>query len=194
MEIRPARLLSCPIGSLTLSLKSLLLILTLIGVSGCGFQPLYQRSGSDTGIAAELAKVEIGPFEDNEDPLNARLEQMARNALLDTLQPRGKSSTPTYFLRIRITEKVRRLSVQEDSFATRANLILNASYSLVDLKSGTEITFDISKIITGFNILLSEFATLQNENGAREKAVRRLALDIRQKVAVALHQRKLRGR
>ncbi|MAN78994.1 MAG: hypothetical protein CMM77_00865 [Rhodospirillaceae bacterium] len=156
-------------------------------LSGCGFRPLYGRSGG-RDLGDTLAQVEIAPVRNNtlDGRDTARVGQQLHNALLEGLSPRGASSQQIYRLIATLNESISSLAVQKSADATRADLTLNSSFTLWDLRTGDQLYSGNSRAVSSFNILNSEFATLMAEKGARDGAVRQLADDIRLKVAIFL--------
>lgn len=156
-------------------------------LGGCGFRPLYGRSGG-ADLSDTLSQVEIGPVRntttDGRDV--ARVGQQLHNVLLDGLSPRGPRGEQIYRLDITLDESISSLAVQKSADATRADLVLSSSYSLLDLNTDQPLLSGNSRVTSSFNILNSEFATLMAEKGARDRAVRQLSDDIRLKVAVFL--------
>jgi len=157
------------------------------GLGGCGFRPLYGRTGG-ADLSDTLAQVEIGPVGStaSDHPDLARLGQQLRNALLDGLAPRGPGGAPVYRLDVSVSEGISSLAVQKSADATRADLTLTANYRLSDLRTGAGLLSGSTSAISSFNILNSEFATLTAEKGARDRAVRQLGDDIRLRVAIFL--------
>ena len=160
-------------------------VVALGAMNGCGFRPLYGRSGG-VDLSDTLASVEIGPIKD-------RVGQQIRNALLDGLAPRGPMADQQYRLNVEANEGIASLAVQKSADATRADLTLSANYQLYDLKTGQQLYQGTSRAISSFNILNSEFATLMAEKGARDRAVKQLSDDIRLKVAIFLKNRQGKG-
>ncbi len=150
-----------------------LFVVLLLGA--CGFRSLY---GTDaTGDApSELATIKINPIAD-------RLGQQLRNNLLDLLNPRGRPAKPRYFLTVRLDQSTQRLAIEKDAFATRANLSLLANYSLQDPDSREIVLSGKSLVVSSYNILDSEFATLMSEKDAKARAAREIAHDIRMRLA-----------
>ena len=149
------------------------LVLLLLGA--CGFRSLY---GTDaTGDApGELATIKVNPIAD-------RLGQQLRNNLLDLLNPRGHPANPRYFLTVRLDQSTQRLAIEKDAFATRANLRLLAKFSLQDPDSREIVLSGKSLMVSSYNVLDSEFATLMAEKDAKARAAREIAHDIRTRLA-----------
>ena len=146
-------------------------------LTGCGFRPLHSaKSGAS---AANLAEIRIAPIAD-------RIGQQFHNLLLDKLTPKGLSSAPSYVLHVTLTEARQNLGVRKDTVATRANLTMRASFSLVRIGDDALLMNNSAISVNSYNILNEEFATLSAENDARVRAVRELSDTIKTRVAVYL--------
>lgn len=163
-----------------------LLLVALAGLAGCGFQPLYGERGISGGSTAdELAAIQIRPIAD-------RTGQMLYNELRDRLNPRGKPAQPRYTLSVVVTETVSELAFRGDETATRANLTLLANYVLHRSVSASGsaadevVTHGEARIVTGYDILESQFATVISVDDARARSVKALSEDIQARLAVAL--------
>ena len=90
-------------------------------LGGCGFRPLYGRSGVGADLSDTLSQVEIGPVRntttDGRDL--SRLGQQLHNALLDGLSPRGPRGEQIYRLDVTLNEGIASLAVQKRADATR---------------------------------------------------------------------------
>ena len=150
-----------------------LFVVLLIGA--CGFRSLY---GTDAtrDATGDLATIEINPIAD-------RLGQQLRNKLLDLLNPRGHPANPRYFLTVHLDQSTQRLAIEKDAFATRANFRLGANFSLQDPESREIVLSGKSLMVSSYNILDSEFATLMAEKDAKARAAREIAHDIRTRLA-----------
>lgn len=160
---------------------ALLVALSLLG--SCGFRPLY-GSRDDGGVPAELATVDI-------DPIADRLGQQLRNHLFTLLNPRGRPTHPGYRLKVSLSESIQGLAVLKSSFATRANLRLTATFSLREIagESNEPVLSGTSTLLSSYNILNSEFATLMARKDARSRAVREIAGDIANRLAIFVKRR-----
>jgi len=146
-------------------------------LSGCGFRPLYSETATGDGVLAEFAGVEISPISD-------RLGQNVHNHLLDMLNPRGRPARPTYRLKVELQESIQKLAVRRTALATRANLLVGAEFWLVDTSNGKTVTSGTADVVSSYNILDSEFATLSAENNARDRSALLIAQDIRARIGV----------
>ena len=151
----------------------------LMVVAGCGFQPIHgERSAASS---AGLANFDIALIAD-------RTGQMMRNELLQQMQPRGAAASPRFVLGVKLTESLTDLAIRKDNVATRANLTLIAQFSVVSRSGGRLLFSGQAQSVNSYNILTSDFATLSARADARSRAVRQLALDIKERLAVWLVQ------
>ena len=59
--------------------------------------------------------------------------------------------------------------MQKDSIATRANLTLNGSFKLSQNSDGETLVSGSVRSVNSYDIMLSDFATLEAESGARKR-------------------------
>ena len=156
-----------------------LLAASLLGLSACGFKPLYGRDDDGQTVNSKLAAVRI-------DPLRDRVGQQMHNLLRDRLNPNGQPVAPDYRLQVQITETTQELSVRQDETATRANLKLDTLFYLIATESGETLLTGRSTSTTSYDILREPFATTVSEANARERALREVADDIQTRLAVFL--------
>ncbi len=173
-----------PIEENRMGRRGFLLSALLLGQTACGFQPMYRVPVSDQGAhgkttAQALNQIEITPIANREG-------QVLRNYLVRDLNHSGRPNRPDYSLSVTLSEAIDRLAIQSDSAATRANLTINAQYTLVDSATGDVTTRGATRVVTSYNILQDEFATLSAERAARTRALRQTSLDIRSRLALAL--------
>ena len=160
--------------------KNILLIIVFSGlcltVTGCGFQPLYSRSGDSNTLA--IGAVKILNIEN-------RSGQKLRNLLMERMSLSTPNKNKPYSLQVKLTETKRNLNIRKDGSATRAVLSITAGFVLIHNASGGRFNGSVwSK--SSYNALDSEFATLSAENDARNRALRTIAEEIRLRVAAAL--------
>ncbi len=153
----------------------------LLAVSGCGFRPLYGTTATSTGTTNErLATVSVGLIPD-------RTGQLVRNELLERVNVRGTPAKPEFVLDVAVAESIQNLAIQRDEVATRANLILRASFRLVDNATGQSVFNGSVQSVASYNISDSQdFATLSAETDARRRGARDLADEITARVAIFL--------
>ena len=155
------------------------MILSLAAMTACGFQPLYGEKTSSAVTNTELSAVEIDLIRDREG-------QMLRNELLDRFQPRGAALKPLYRLSIALTQQKVGLAIRPDETGSRANLIITANYTIREIADGKVVFNGISRAVTGYNVLTSDFATTSSETDAIRRAVFDLSQQIATRVSVAI--------
>lgn len=151
--------------------------LGLPALSGCGFRPLYGAASPSGQTAGQLAQVEIARIPD-------RTGQLLRTYLIRLFNPGGRPETPLYRLDVSVQEARQNLGIAKDATATRANLLINGTAVLFDLRTGAALYQRPVGTITSFNILQDEFATLTAERDARDRALRQIATDIQTQIAL----------
>ncbi|NNG05688.1 MAG: hypothetical protein HKM95_16520 [Inquilinus sp.] len=149
----------------------------VLALAACGFRPLYADGGQDTAASAELARIEVAVIPD-------RSGQILRADLIDGLSPRGRPARPLYRLEVTLRERQEELGIDKTDTAVRANLFITANFSLLPADGGEPLLDRRVGLITSYNILLDEFATLTAENDARERALRQIGSDIRTQLAL----------
>lgn len=145
-------------------------------LAACGFAPIYSGGGG-ANIQSGLASIEIEPISD-------RVGQRLHNHLLDGLNPYGRPRKPLFVLQVRLSEFKQELAVRKTELATRANLGFRAAFSLFHRDDRSSSVFSgSSRVVSSYNILNSDYATLIAERDARERAVRELSTEIINRLA-----------
>jgi LPS-assembly lipoprotein len=149
-------------------------ILLALLLSACGFHPLYG------GAIGEIRRLELSQV--SVTPVQARLGQTLRNALIDRLTPGGEPGFPQYRLDIALKEAREGVAIQEDASITRYNYQLTAAYELFDLGTGKVIYKGEARSVAAYNVADSPFATLSSERNAGD----RTATDISNQIEFSL--------
>ncbi|MCW5747393.1 MAG: hypothetical protein KIT36_14490 [Alphaproteobacteria bacterium] len=155
-----------------------------LALAGCGFEPMYgERTGTppagspaDSGVQSDMLGTRVATIAD-------RVGQVLRNHLVDRLNPQGEPAQPVYYLVVRLHEEKESVLTRSDEFSTATNLRLIADYDVRD-PQGNILNTGYSRVVTRYNTLRSQYATIAAEDNARERAARELAEDIRVKLAV----------
>jgi len=138
--------------------------LCLLLVSACGFEPVYREGG---GLQERLHAVYV-------EPINDRVGQAARNALLDAIGAPDNPSSASYRLSMSIIDERERAGIQADETASRVNIVLITRWKL------TLNDIDRTPVGAGriqhqvpYNVVEDDYASLIAERDA-EKLVGRL--------------------
>lgn len=159
---------------MSLSRAALAVALTL-GLAACGFRPMYGKLAGGSDVLAEFASISVAPIAD-------RPGQQLRNNLHQLLTPHGKASDARYRLTVKLAESRQLLALARTGLATRAQLTITADFTLTDLTTSHDVLRDKAAVISGYNVLDSDYATLTAENFARTRGLQQLAQDIRNRL------------
>lgn len=155
--------------------RVLTFLLALNLPAGCGFEPLYGHRGA-VNASNELASIRIKPIKD-------RIGQQLHNHLLDLMNPHGRPARPIYVLEVSLKSANTNVAVSKEALATRVNFNLSAQFRLLDAQSGKILYSGNDLVVTGYNVLASNFATKTAENDAQARAARQAALNIQAQIA-----------
>jgi len=150
-------------------------VISLLFLTACGFQPLYEAGGSSSAMQTYLASVEVGP-------IKGRVGQIMRNRLVSRLNGAGN---PEYRLDVGLQQNSETFGVRPDTATTQEQLTLTAGVRLVSLKTGEPVLEENFRARTSFDLVLSDFATVSQ----REDVANRLALELAERIhrRLALH-------
>ena len=153
-----------------------------LGVSGCGFQPLYgTTSNLDGADGSALASIEVGQITNQNQ--NRMVELDVRNALIDLLAAHGKVP-PAFRLDVVLTESLQGIAVQQDATTTRFNYLLNADYKLYDNQAARLACAGRARIVSAYNVVDSEFATVTSRRNAETRAAQTISERIKLRLGV----------
>jgi LPS-assembly lipoprotein len=155
-----------------------------LGVSGCGYHPLYADRSAVGGInvAGQLANVKIAGIAD-------RRGQMIRNFLLDRMNPSGEPADPRYILTVTTTENIAITDTRADGTATRSDLRITAHFSLRDTRSDVTVYIDQTEALGTFNLLTARFSSTVSEQETRRRVAEQVADQITRLVALFINRR-----
>ncbi|MGF1641672.1 MAG: LPS assembly lipoprotein LptE [Rhodospirillales bacterium] len=164
-------------------LAALLLAAT---AAGCGFRPLYGSGESDPGAGADLASVAVVSIPD-------RIGQELRFHLVELLTPGGAPAEPAYILRVGLSETFSDFAVDSSGIATRANLRVDARFSLIRDKDREIVAAGDSVAVSSYNLVANQYANLAALDDARTRALLQIARQIRLRLGSFFAQRDLAG-
>jgi LPS-assembly lipoprotein len=148
-----------------------------VGLSGCGFRPLYGEHslGGSPGVTEEMSHISIRPIADRQ---GMRIRQILR----EQMQPRGLEGQSIYDLDVTLTSRVEELGVRKDATSSRANFILSANFYLS--QGGQHVYGDRVQSTVSYNILDDQYATVAAQSDAEERAIREAGEEIKTRIAV----------
>jgi LPS-assembly lipoprotein len=157
------------------------LLSAVVLLANCGFRPLYDTQGTDSA-AYELSAIAIVGVSD-------RLDQNLRNDLIQRLTPFGEPALPTYNLIIKADKFISALAIQSNSTITRYNLLVTASFVLVDRENDLPIFRGGASAVGSYDAVRSDFATLTAEQDSARRTVREVAEEIRAQLGAFFSRR-----
>jgi LPS-assembly lipoprotein len=137
-----------------------------LGLSGCGFRPLYSRGQA---AAALRGRVRV-------ERIDGREGFFFREKLTERL---GQSSDPEFRLTVRLNSNQTGLAITQSANVTRYNIDGAAAFTLIRLDGRRAVLNDTVRATAGYSATGSAYATQIAERDARE----RLAITLADKVA-----------
>lgn len=164
-------------------LRWLYILTFCIGLSACGFQPLYKANNQATALNSAKTTAVSAPTDGFSqitiDPIPDRKGQYLRNQLIDTIYIDGYPQNERYRLHVsKPSEHITRLGIQKDATATRAQMRLDAVFTLSDLETGEKLLKRNIIATNSFNILTSQYTTNVSTDYARERALDEIARQV----------------
>jgi LPS-assembly lipoprotein len=156
-------------------------------LAGC-FQPLYgdHTVGGGPSIKSALSTVDVSQIPAPNGTPEARLAVNVRNSLVFALNAGNKPTAPSYRLNIRMTSTLMVVVVDLNSARPELqNYGINASYDLVDLKTGKTVFSDITFSRVSYDIPGQEqrFAEARGLRDAENRAAEVVAEHIKNRLA-----------
>ena len=141
-----------------------------LGLSACGFTPLY----ASPGVANGLRGVQVVAPE-------GRTGYLIREHLDDALARRS-GVTPSYRMELQLAEQRYPRGLRVDNVATRYEYVLTAAYSLVHLPSGAPAKTGRVRVQLTYDSADQPYASIAAQQDvadrAAEEAARRLQLEL----------------
>ncbi len=154
------------------------LMVLAAGPVGCGFQPIYgrDRAQASSPMAEQLASVRVGAIDD-------RIGQQLRNALVQSLTPRGEPATPRYLLDVKLSSTLVGMANSKDGKTRIGRVDLSAPYILLDSSTGTVLYNGTATAFSGYREMGPRYATTASEREAENIALTEIAASIRTALA-----------
>ncbi len=151
-----------------------LLALTALGLSGCGFTPLYAQQGVTSGLGA----IEVVAPE-------GRTGYLIRQHLDDALA-KDHGAAPLYRMDLRLGEARYPRGVRIDNVATRYEYVLTADYALTSLASGRPAKRGSVRVELTYDSADQPYASITAQQDAQDRAAQEAARRIQLELAVWL--------
>ena len=182
------------VGLLTLwyeKLKILSMLFLFVGVSSCGFEPLYvEKVGGedlwyynndyDADIVYEMSQIKVEGSTD-------RIGQLIRNELMDNLTPYGEPKSAKYFLKLRaVGKKTVQQALRDDITATREKVQYTINYSLWSKKKGHLVSGN-SWVYLSYDLLDNPYSTTMDKKKVEKDGAKIIANDISLRIGSYFH-------
>jgi LPS-assembly lipoprotein len=163
----------------------------LLGLSACGFRPLYgpitAADGSEAYLEEELAAVRIGPLYD-------RTGQLLRRSLQRRMEETAPGTPARYLLNVNLDLGTEILGYRQDGTPTRVRFTLNGNWNLNTIAVPPQriATSGIPyRTIDSFNIPdLQFFSADTSRDAALVRLMDDLSDEVSRQVAMALRRQK----
>ena len=154
------------------------LVLTgMVGVSGCGFRPVYAVKGGSSPARHELGLIDVAPLPD-------RPGQLLRQALQQRLSNSDEALAKRYQLTVAFGISSDSIGVQQDSTVTRVRQTGTANWFLRMLDTAsTLVASGTARTLDGVNIIDQQYF---EADLASESAQRRIADAIANQITLQL--------
>ena len=129
------------------------MLITLMGLAGCGFAPIY---GGDDGLRGQIA------YQTEESVAGFRLRERLEDRL-------GRSAAPRYTLKTTVQSRQRAAAITSDGDTSRFNLIGHATWSLQEVATGQVIDRGEVEGFTSYSATGSTIATLATRDDAEAR-------------------------
>jgi LPS-assembly lipoprotein len=148
----------------------------LVGLSGCGFTPLY----GETAVGGSLSRIAVTTQDD-------RLGYRVREQLEDALGRDG-AQAPLWRLETTLEQSRRPLGRRIDDTATRYELTVRGAWTLTPTNGGPAVT-GVETVTTTYAAADQPFAAIAAQQDGEERAAAELARLIRLDLMRALSAR-----
>ena len=139
-------------------------------LTGCGFTPVYRQDSSNS-VRQNLDQIEVAQ-------IGGHRGLQLRNRLNEKISSKGVVDVPRFRLSVVLESSTEAVLIQLDNTATRQNLRMKASFTLIDLSSGETVFKGNSVSVGSYNVVNTEFATISAEDDAAERATREIGEEI----------------
>jgi LPS-assembly lipoprotein len=154
-------------------------VLALVGagLSGCGFTPLYATPGVTRGLSSVDV---VAP--------DGRTGYLIREHLDDALV-KDRGASPVWRMNLQLAEQRYPRGLRVDNVATRYEYVLVASYSLIDIASGSEAKRGRVRVQLTYDSADQPYASIAAQQDVADRAAEEVARRIQLELAAWLATR-----
>lgn len=144
----------------------MLVLVALVGLTGCGFTPVY----GDAGVGSSLSRIAVSTQDD-------RLGYRVREQLEDALGRDG-TQAPLWRLNTVLEQSRRPLGRRIDDTATRYELTVRGTWTLTSTEGG-QARSGVETVTTTYAAADQPFAAIASQQDGEERAAAEMARLIR---------------
>lgn len=162
-------------------LRRPVLLALALGLSGCGWAPLY---GEAVGGPAseELRAIHV-------EPILERIGQRLLLALRASLNPTGEPTPERYRLRVTLATALTNLGVESQGLASLGQYHAYATFTLIDSKSHKVLLVNTIHVANSFDLNPNQYSTVVAEDDAAVRSAAELNQEIVTRLAVFMERR-----
>lgn len=151
-----------------------IVIASALATAGCGFHPLFERTGANGGAQQVFDSIYVDPIVDA-----GRSGYELRNSLISLLEGTSRSDLALYHLRIVLNQSIEGTAIQTNGYITRYAYNMTVKYHLSNAHTGAELTTGTETVISGYDVVASPYSTLVTQQDAQRSAAKEVADRIR---------------
>ncbi|HEY6577912.1 MAG TPA: LPS assembly lipoprotein LptE [Rhizomicrobium sp.] len=148
-------------------------LLLALGAAGCGFHPLFARTGAGPGGQRAFNSIYV-------DPIAAeRAGYELRDSLIDMLEGASRQQNAAYRLKVAVKQTIEGTAIETNGDITRYTYTMVADYELSNIRTGGAMTKGSERSVEGYDVVASPYATLVAQQDAQKFAAHDIADRIR---------------
>ncbi len=154
-------------------MKNLITLSLILFLTSCGFEPLYKKS--EAGGACDNFKVNTVEFSLAGQKMQYMIQDKLNQACIDP--------TKEYVVDVKMALTEEAVAIQKDRQVTRYNVVLDATYKLIDLVTNKDIYTGKTRSIGGYDAVTSDYGTYALKQDTKNKLAEEMAREIAFKIS-----------
>ena len=154
----------------------IVLVVSALGLAGCGFTPLYGTTDAGSPVALKLASVSV-------TEQDTRLGQLVRNEIVSGISPAGSAGGNAYRLELNAKGSEELAVSAVDTESLRKYYRVNVSFVLYDNNTEKPVYSGKTFSQVSYDRIDAPVANLQAQVNAQERAAAETGRDIRTRLA-----------
>lgn len=169
-------------------MKFLLILISVVLLSGCGFKPMYgQFSDGDGNLREIMANIRVADI--TEQGRASRIGQVVRNGLLDRLTPYGETKSAEYILTVTFLIEEHGYGIREDESVTLQNLKLVTVFQLEEVATSKVILDSSARALVTYDLAQSDYSNMIARNASLKRLAQEVANQMASRIGAFFSQR-----